>query len=87
MNRRVRAYFLHNIDGRRCGMIAVTSKAQVREVVRVPHDEIRTDCGPAEAQALAIAEPGTLFTASITTHNAEWTNTKRRHPAYVKTVS
>ena len=82
MARKVRPYYLHNIDGRRCGMIAVTSKAQVREVIRgMPLDEIEPNAGPKEAIAMAMAEPGALFVASLTRHNATWIREGRRHPA------
>ena len=72
MSARLKVYYLHNIDGRRCGMIAATSKAAVRKVARVPASEICEAGHDLEAQAMAWAEPGVLFVARIHDWPQEW---------------
>ena len=73
MPAKLKAYYLHNIDGRRCGMIAATSKKAVREVVRIPPEEIAWDVGCPVGQALALASPGVLFVQPIGSREPAWT--------------
>lgn len=72
MGAKLKVYFLHNIDGRRCGMIAAPSKTAVREVVRVPASEIEEAGHSPEGQAMALAAPGVLFVSPITMHPPVW---------------
>lgn len=69
---KTKVYYLHNIGGRRCGMIATTSKDQVRAIVRLPPSEIAEGIGSEADKALALSRPGILFTRPITNFDAPW---------------
>ena len=73
MPEKLKVYYLHNIDGRRCGMIAARNKDEVRRVVRVPAGEIAEAGHAPEAQAMARAAPGALFVAGINDRPQLWT--------------
>lgn len=75
----MKAYYLHNIDGRNCALIALKSKAEVRELVRIPASEI-AEARQADDAAFALARPGVLFVRPIMTKEP-WAE-KRRHPRY-----
>lgn len=76
--RKLRPYFLHNIDGRHCGVVWAHSKVDVSRALRVAQSEIQdasADKWPAWMQHglnAAEAEPGRLFRQRITTHSNAW---------------
>lgn len=76
MPSKIKVYFLHNIDGRRWGMIAANSKKQVRQVINVPASEIGVVSLTEEERHLALSSPGVLFVQPIAAHNSEWTRSK-----------
>ena len=73
---RMKVYYLHNIDGRREGMIAATSKAKVRDVIRMPASEICEAGHDPVGEAMARAEPGALFVQPILSREPAWTRAK-----------
>ena len=81
--RLLKVYYVSNIDGRNCGMIAVRSKKEVRDVVRVPPSEIEADCLGGREELIALSEPGRLWFHRIA-GNDPWQAHDRKHPDYVE---
>ena len=81
--RLLKVYYLSNIDGRNCGMIAVRSKREVRDVVKVPPSEIEAHCLGGLEELLALSAPGRLWKKPIA-GRGDWLADTRKHPDYVE---
>ena len=70
----VAPYFMHNIDGRRCGVVVATSKRVVARAFRIAESEIEkmpwkhTNVQMQDGIILAAGRPGTMFVLSIRDH-------------------
>ena len=69
--RRLRGYFLHNIDGRNCAVIVALNKKEVARAMRIAETEIQCiDDNDAQwavdGKKLASVDPGRLIVRPIT---------------------
>jgi len=77
--RKMRIYFMHNLDGSRCGIVAARTKAIVSRAMRMPQTEIMLvdETHPNESirrgAAHAIDDPGCVLAQPISARpGAPW---------------
>lgn len=85
--RKLRVYWISNLDGTNSGIIAAYNKVDAAWVCRCLGSTLEIDRGPTDARLLAMGEPGRLFIQPLQgARTAPWTARGQRHPNYEPSV-
>lgn len=85
--RKMRVYFLHNLDGRHCGIVTARTKAVVSRALRMPQSEIELvdahhpNADIRQGVSYAMADPGGVMAQRILAKpGAPWFVYRRINP-------